>query len=267
VADAEWLSLVGFTDAAGQRFTTTPHTWPALNSGGAWHGREWRPGPVPAPLSVTVAAGVDPGWAAAFTAATLCTCGGLRPARRGGVHIQAKLSTLMCLDDDPALIPGWGPVIADIARQVAHDQQTRPPWYFDITDDRGNLLHHGHTRRRPGSVEAGFVRARDRTCRAPGCRRPAMICDLDHRQPWARNGPSHRGGLCTLCAHHHALRHEHGYVYHRIHIGSYLVESPSGRHWLVTPDGDLILTAEDRDPPPPAHDLAELFDPERSPTT
>jgi hypothetical protein len=152
-------------------------------------------------------------------------------------------------------------VIADVARQVAHDQQTRPPWYFDITDDRGNLLHHGPTRRRPTTVEAGFVKARDRTCRAPGCRRPALICDLDHRQEWTRGGPSHRGCLCTLCAHHHALRHERGYVYHRVHIGSYLVESRTGRHWLVTPDGDLILTAEDREPGPPARDLAELFDP------
>ena len=240
VADLDWLAEVGFTDAAGRPFTTTP---------------------TPTPLSVHLAPGVDPAFAAAFTAAHVCRCGGLRPPVRGGVHLQVKLSTLMCLDDDPALIPGWGPVIADIARQVAHDQQSRPPWHFDVTDERGNLLHHGHTRRRPTSTEAGFVKARDRTCRAPGCRQPAMICDLDHRQPFAHAGPSHRGGLCTLCAHHHALRHERGFVWHRVHIGSYLVESRTGRHWLVTPDGDLILTAEDRQPGPPPSDLAELFDP------
>jgi hypothetical protein len=44
-------------------------------------------------------------------------------------------------------------------------------------------------------------------------------------------------------------------------MGSYLVESRTGRRWLVTPDGDLILTAEDREPTPPVHDLADLFDP------
>ncbi len=165
----------------------------------------------------------------------------------------------MCLDDDPALIPGWGPVIADIARQVAREQETTPPWYWDVTDHRGNLLHHGHTRRRPTPTEAAYVKARDRTCRAPGCRRPALRCDLDHQRPHSHGGPSHRGALCSLCEHHHYLRHEHGYIYHRIHIGTYLVQSPSGQHWLITPDGDLILTAEDMPPPTPPGDLAALF--------
>ncbi len=56
-----------------------------------------------------------------------CACGGIQPKfRRGVVDIQVKLSTLAELDNDPALIPGFGPVIADIARQVAHDQKRQP---------------------------------------------------------------------------------------------------------------------------------------------
>jgi len=261
LADENWLAEVGFTDAAGRPFTTTPQAWPAGTFAGEWSRGGYQPGWIsPAGWPVTLAPGVDPAWAAAFTAATLCSCGGLRAPVRGGVHLQVKLSTLMCLDDDPALIPGWGPVIADIARQVAHEQETRPPWYWDVTDARGNLLHHGHTRRRPTPTEAAFVKARDRTCRAPGCRRPAMSCDLDHRQPWSRHGPSHRANLCAYCPHHHALRHEHGYVTHRIYHGTYLTETGSGRRYLVTPDADLILTADDLPPRPPPADLATLFD-------
>jgi hypothetical protein len=86
-----------------------------------------------------------------------------------------------------------------------------------------------------------------------------MHCDLDHRQPWSRHGPTHRGNLCAYCPHHHALRHEHGYVTHRIHLGTYLTETGSGRRYLVTPDADLILTADDL-PPRPPDDLATLFD-------
>ena len=102
-----------------------------------------------------------------------CACGGIQPKfRRGVVDIQVKLSTLAELDNDPALIPGWGPVIADIARQVAHDQQVNPRWKWSATDENGELLHHGHTGRRPNATEDAFVRARDRSCRAPGCRAP-----------------------------------------------------------------------------------------------
>jgi len=259
LADAEWLSWVGFTDAAGRPLTTAGHAWPDPTGGGYWQRRERHGGTTPAPVTVTLAPGVDPGFAAALSAGTLCGCGGLRPSVRGGVHLQVKLSTLMCLDSDPALVPGWGPVIADIARQVAAEQQARPPWYWDVTDERGNLLHHGHTRRRPTPTEAAFVKARDRTCRAPGCRRPALWCDLDHEKPYSAGAPSHRGALCSLCEHHHYLRHEHGYIWHRIHHGTYLVDSPSGRHYLVTPDAHLILTAEDLPPRPPPADLAALF--------
>jgi len=48
-------------------------------------------------------------------------------------------------------------------------------------------------------------------------------------------------------------------VYHQIQLGTYLMESASGRHWLVTPDADLILTAEDIEPGPPAGYVASIF--------
>jgi hypothetical protein len=265
LADWDWLWQVGFTDAAGQPLTTTAHSGPAAAprpgdpSGGAWIRREWRPGTDPAPVAVSLAPNVDPAWAAAFTAAKLCSCGGLRPPPRGGVHLLTKLTTLMCLDDDPAWIPGWGPVIADIARQVAHEQETRPPWHFHVTDTHGNLLHHGRVRRRPTRSERAFIAARDQTCRMPGCTKTALHCDQDHRHHHAHGGPAHRGNLCSLCPHHHALRHEHGYVFHQISLGTYLIESPSGRRWLITPDGHLILTADGPDPgPPPGYTAAIL---------
>ncbi len=80
--------------------------------------------------------------------------------------------------------------------------------------------------------------------------RPAISCDDDHRQQHANGGPSHRGNLCVLCRHHHRLRHEHGFVVHRIHAATHLWQAPNGRLYLITNDGHLILTAEDADPPP-----------------
>jgi hypothetical protein len=175
-----------------------------------------------------------------------CTCGGRATPVRLGVDLQVELATLMCLNDNPALVGGWGPVIADIARQVAADRVVNPAWKWSVTDTDGNLLHHGHTRRRPTPTERAFVHARDRTCRFPGCRQPARTCDEDHRHLWSRGGASHRGNLCVLCRHHHRLRHEHGYRHHQIRPGHYLWQTPHGRHLRVTPAHDVILTTDGR---------------------
>jgi hypothetical protein len=156
----------------------------------------------------------------------------------------------MCLNDNPALIPGWGPVIADIARQVSFDEEHNPAWKFTVTDARGVPTHHGHTTRRPNATEKAFVKARDNTCKAPGCKQPAMDCDDDHRYEWTRGGPSHRGNLCVLCRHHHRLRHEKGFVVHQISAGTYMWEAPNGKLYLVLPDGNLLLTAENLEPGP-----------------
>src|SRR5262245_27899128 len=164
--------------------------------------------------------------------------------RRGVVEIQVSLTTLMCLNEDPGLIPGWGPVIADIARQVAFEQETNPAWLWSVTDNHGNLLHHGHTKRRPNATEKAFVKARDKTCRAPGCRRKASWCDDDHRIEHQHGGPSHRGNLCVLCRHHHRLRHERGFIVSDIHHMSNMWTAPNGKEYLVLPDGNLLPITE-----------------------
>jgi hypothetical protein len=45
----------------------------------------------------------------------------------GVVDIKVDLTTLTELDDNPAEIPGWGPVIAEVARDIASraDLQTQ----------------------------------------------------------------------------------------------------------------------------------------------
>ena len=49
------------------------------------------------------------------------------------------------------------------------------------------------------------VEARDRTCRFPGCHRPAIRCDLDHVVPYPE-GDTTLGNLAALCRHHHRLK-------------------------------------------------------------
>ncbi|OBI23828.1 hypothetical protein A5711_10020 [Mycobacterium sp. E2238] len=58
----------------------------------------------------------------------------------------------------------------------------------------------------PSARLADFVRCRDLTCRAPGCDRPAVDCDIDHTIPYADGGPTHSSNLKCLCRQHHLLK-------------------------------------------------------------
>jgi hypothetical protein len=136
--------------------------------------------------------------------------------RRGVVELTADLPTLMGLADRVGDLAGWGPVIADIARQIAAartgDGETT--WRFSVTDPlTGRLLHHGTTRpprrdprRRPTPRQRAFVKARDRTCRGPGCRVPAARSEIDHRIDHAKGGPTKVWNLDAECGHCHDLK-------------------------------------------------------------
>jgi hypothetical protein len=58
---------------------------------------------------------------------------------------------------------------------------------------------------RPSAKLARFVRARDLTCRFPGCTVPAECCDIDHVLPYPI-GPTHPSNLACLCRKHHLLK-------------------------------------------------------------
>jgi hypothetical protein len=59
----------------------------------------------------------------------MCVCGGVQPApRRGTVELVVTAETLTGPTDDPAHLNGFGPVLADIARQIADRQDTDPSW-------------------------------------------------------------------------------------------------------------------------------------------
>ena len=59
-------------------------------------------------------------------------------------------------------------------------------------------------------IPAEFVRARDLTCRAPGCDRPAVECDIDHTIARSDGGLTHASKVRCLCrtsSDHHAGEH------------------------------------------------------------
>jgi hypothetical protein len=123
------------------------------------------------------------------------------------VQVVVPASVLLGVGDDPAELVGHGPVDADLARTLAQDATWRR-LLTDPDDDDDRLLSAGATTYRPGTVLTRHVVARDRTCRFPGCDRPARRCDLDHTVPFDRvHGLTVEDNLGPLCRHHHRFKH------------------------------------------------------------
>jgi hypothetical protein len=157
-----------------------------------------------------------------------------RRGGRGTVDIQVDLTTLVRLSEDPGELAGYGPVIADIARQVA-ENQPQAEWRWTLTHpDTGLVVDNGTTRRRPTSRQRRHVEARNRTCVFPGCRRPAIDCDLDHSRPWAHGGPTTERNLAPLCRHNHGTKHRCGWTYRRLPYGDYLWTSRLGHTYTTS---------------------------------
>lgn len=76
--------------------------------------------------------------------------------------------------------------------------------------DTGVLTHHDPKTYRPGARLARAVRARDGTCRFPGCTTPAQRCQLDHVTPFPR-GETTMENLASLCTSHHGFKHHAGW--------------------------------------------------------
>jgi hypothetical protein len=153
---------------------------------------------------------------------------------RAVIDITVDLSTLAGLDDNPGEIPGWGPVIADIARQVTADQHDAQ-WQYTITNDDGAVVTNGTTRRRPTTTMKRAVEAKARTCVFPGCRMPARECDIDHNQAWNDGGATTECNLAPLCRHHHTIKHR-GWTLTQPKPGSYTWTSPLGHTYTKGPD-------------------------------
>jgi len=84
-------------------------------------------------------------------------------------------------------------------------------------------------RYRPTAAQRRAVRARDMTCRVPGCEVPARRCDIDHGHDHARGGPTAVENLEALCPGHHQMKHQSGWSVRQVGGGVIEFTTPSGR--------------------------------------
>ncbi len=72
-----------------------------------------------------------------------------QPVRSGvGMELRVRLSTLLGRDRYPAELAGWGPVHAELARELTATLGSAQ-WRFTLTDEHGRLTHSATTTTRP----------------------------------------------------------------------------------------------------------------------
>ncbi len=101
---------------------------------------------------------------------------------------------------------------------------------------RGPCDHaHGQVGYHPSRALQHLVRARNATCTAPGCCRPAVRCDLDHTTAWDKGGRTCECDLAPLCRHHHRCKQAHGWRLAQPEPGVLVWRTPAGRTYATTP--------------------------------
>ena len=176
--------------------------------------------------------------------------------------VVVDLPTLAGLADNPGHVPGYGPVPAAIARELAANA---PAWRRFLTDTTGVLLDAGADSYRPSERLREHVAARDWTCTFPGCGRSACDADLDHIDNYDGTNtlPSN---LHPLCRTHHRVKTHTDWTPQRRPDGTTEWTAPTGHTYQSTPEtpwSHSTPTIEAHWTPPPTtraeHALATLL--------
>ncbi len=164
------------------------------------------------------------------------------------MSVIVPITMLLGLDDQPAELVGYGPIPADLAREIA----VEGTWRRLLTDPvSGALLDHGRTTYTPPTGLADFVRARDVYCRNPICRQRAATADLDHTIAWDGGGTTCQHNLWAGCRHDHRLK--------TFAPGWTVDQYPDDRITFTTPTGHVYTShphdyRPDFHPPPSGED-------------
>ncbi|PRY62634.1 hypothetical protein BCF74_10470 [Knoellia remsis] len=205
---------------------------------------------------------VDAARTTAFVAGGVVEAGGLGrpgtttldPARLPDVVRVVESTTLTCDPDTGALVAGYVPASLAPRRhgrpRPADPADNHAAAEMHATDTVADSAHEADgatVADDPGAAEVGLrvepqyrpsaalqrlVRARDGTCRFPGCLVPARDCDLDHVIPWP-DGPTTAAHLACGCRRHHRVKQRPGW--------SVRLEPDGVMHW-TDPTGRTMTT-------------------------
>jgi len=164
------------------------------------------------------------------------------------VLVTVPWDTLTGASDQPAHLDGFGPIPAEMARELAVDGI----WRCAATDTHGTILGIGRRTYTPAySPGAGLRRLTTtlyRECTAPDCHAPALRCEWDHIDPYP-HGPTCACNGQPLCKRDHDLKtaglmHVAPSTNPQHRPGTLIWTTPTGRQYLVRPPSQTPTTPE-----------------------
>lgn len=171
--------------------------------------------------------------------------GGGLDAIAGSVQITVPVLSLLGHEAGAAFLVGHGPIDLDTAKRLTAGAAG---WDRVLTHPiTGAVL--SVDRYRPTEKLRRLLRARDETCRFPGCRMSALRADLDHTHDAALGGATEFENLAHLCRRHHVLKHASPWTVRQLGDGLLEWTSPTGRTYVDRPAPTLRFVP-DGDPPP-----------------
>ncbi|MEW1949647.1 DUF222 domain-containing protein [Pseudarthrobacter sp902506025] len=128
------------------------------------------------------------------------------PAPRADVLVTVPVFALLGLTDEPAVLDGFGPIPASMARKLVADGADS--FYRVLVDPRdGAPLEIGRKNYRLTEAIKRWIRMRDAKCTFPGCTNRTPDNETDHLQAWQHGGTTGTSNLAQLCPKHHRLKH------------------------------------------------------------
>jgi hypothetical protein len=129
---------------------------------------------------------------------------------RAQVLVTVPVFSLMGLTEEPAVLDGFGPIPASMARDLVANGAGS--FYRVLVDPRdGAPLEIGRTSYRVGKAMRNWLRLRDGKCPFPGCNNSSLDNEADHILAWHQGGTTGVSNLGQPCPKHHKLRHTSGW--------------------------------------------------------
>lgn len=159
--------------------------------------------------------------------------------------VQVVVPALALNDTDtagPADLVGRSPIDPETARELAAGATW---WERLVTHPVSGTVLAADGYARPAALDR-WLRARDQHCRTIGCRTPAINCEVDHNDDYAKGGKTEHSNLCHFCQRHHSMKQFTAWQVQQLDGGVIQFTSPTGRIYTdhpppvsvhFTPDG------------------------------
>jgi hypothetical protein len=197
------------------------------------------------------------------------------PQLTGTINLTMPISAWLGITGNPGEIVSHGPVDAETCRRLAAAMDPATQWCLTVTNQAGHAVAHAcaprselpprrdqarlawaaslvtrlqyfeaapcsHARESAGYTPSRKLRhlieIRQRRCAAPGCRRAAVRCDLDHTVPFDQGGRTCECNLAPLCRRHHRAKQTPGWHLEQRRPGEMTWRLPSGRVYQTVSD-------------------------------